>query len=171
MIYHKCRNPHLRMERNHCRAVRVAFHFLLVFGSRGLAHCSYDSLQRLGAAQPRESFREIPVKVHIRRPDRDAWVYVGRASVSLDTTGHASQVGEPSLSAFLARENPDQHSIVVRSASSDKILAVFSEVSPSFNRHRPLTHKKHRAANFRPKSVVTLSLLDVLTGPRWSRGH
>lgn len=45
-------------------------------------------------SQNREPFREIPVKVHIRRPDRDSWVYVGRATVSLDTTGHSSQVGE-----------------------------------------------------------------------------
>jgi hypothetical protein len=64
-----------------------------------------------GTSQPRDPFREISVKVHIRRPDRDAWVYVGRANVSLDnTTGHASQV-------------------VVRSASADKILAVFGENS------------------------------------------
>ena len=79
--------------------VRVAFHFLLAFGPQGLTHRSYDPLcpfQRSGTTQPREPFREIPVKVHIRRPDRDAWVYVGRANVSLDnTTGHASQVGEP----------------------------------------------------------------------------
>ncbi|KAI0257480.1 hypothetical protein BJV78DRAFT_1366586 [Lactifluus subvellereus] len=61
-------------------------------------------------AQPREPFREIPVKVHIRRPDRDSWVYVGRATVSLDTTGHTSQV-------------------VVRSTSTDKILTVFGESS------------------------------------------
>jgi len=63
-----------------------------------------------GAHHPREPFREIPVKVHIRRPDRDSWVYVGRAMVSLDTTGHTSQV-------------------VVRSTSTDKILAVFGESS------------------------------------------
>jgi len=60
--------------------------------------------------QHREPFKEIPVKVHIRRPERDSWMYVGRATVSLDTTGHASQV-------------------VVRSTSTDKILAVFSESS------------------------------------------
>ncbi|KAI0307876.1 hypothetical protein B0F90DRAFT_79099 [Multifurca ochricompacta] len=60
--------------------------------------------------QPREPFREIPVKVHIRRPDRDSWVYVGRAMVSLDATGHTSQV-------------------VVRSTSTDKILTVFNENS------------------------------------------
>ena len=46
-------------------------------------------------SQNREPFREIPVKVHIRRPERDSWVYVGRATVSLDTAGHSSQVGEP----------------------------------------------------------------------------
>ncbi|KAI0004262.1 hypothetical protein BJV74DRAFT_436830 [Russula compacta] len=60
--------------------------------------------------QHREPFREISVKVHIRRPDRDSWVYAGRATVSLDTTGHSSQV-------------------VVRSTSTDKILTVFSENS------------------------------------------
>jgi len=60
--------------------------------------------------QHREPFRDIPVKVHIRRPDRDSWVYVGRATVSLDTTGHTSQV-------------------VVRSTPTDKILTVFSESS------------------------------------------
>jgi len=61
-------------------------------------------------AQPREPFKEIPVKVHIRRPDRDSWVYVGRATVSLDTTGHTSQV-------------------VVRTTSTNKILTVFGESS------------------------------------------
>ncbi|KAI0001947.1 hypothetical protein BJV77DRAFT_970454 [Russula vinacea] len=62
------------------------------------------------SSQHREPFREIPVKVHIRRPERDSWVYVGRATVSLDTTGHSSQV-------------------VVRLTSTDKVLAVFSESS------------------------------------------
>jgi len=60
--------------------------------------------------QHREPFRDIPVKVHIRRPERDSWVYVGRATVSLDTTGHSSQV-------------------LVRSTSTDKVLTVFSENS------------------------------------------
>jgi hypothetical protein len=49
---------------------------------------------RCSGSQHREPFREIPVKVHIRRPERDSWVYVGRATVSLDTTGHSSQVGK-----------------------------------------------------------------------------
>jgi len=64
-------------------------------------------------AQHREPFREIPVKVHIRRPERDSWVYVGRATVSLDTTGRSSQVVVRSTST----------------ASTDKVLTVFSENS------------------------------------------
>jgi hypothetical protein len=91
---------------HHCQTVRVAFYFLLEFDPRRLTRCSYDPLRHLGAAQPREPFREISVKVHIRRPDRDAWVYVGRATVSLDTTGHASQVGEPPLSTPLTEREP-----------------------------------------------------------------
>ena len=94
----------MRIRDHHCRMVRVAFHFLLAFAPVGTHTLLVRPLLPLhsGTPQPREPFREIPVKVHIRRPDRDAWVYVGRATVSLDTTtGHASQVGEPSLSARL----------------------------------------------------------------------
>lgn len=43
--------------------------------------------------QPRESFREIAVKVHIRRPEKDSWVYLGRALVSQEVVGQASRVG------------------------------------------------------------------------------
>ena len=42
---------------------------------------------------PRESFREIAVKVHIRRPERDSWVYLGRAMVSQEIIGQSSRVG------------------------------------------------------------------------------
>jgi hypothetical protein len=70
----------------------------------------HTTLPLSSGSQNREPFREIPVKVHIRRPERDSWVYVGRATVSLDTTGHSSQV-------------------VVRSTSTDKIMAVFNEGS------------------------------------------
>jgi hypothetical protein len=57
-------------------------------------HAACLDPSRCSGSQHREPFREIPVKVHIRRPERDSWVYVGRATVSLDTTGHSSQVGE-----------------------------------------------------------------------------
>lgn len=60
-----------------------------------LVLCCSSDLPRCAGGQHRDPFREIPVKVHIRRPDRDSWVYVGRAMVSLDTTGHGSQVCEP----------------------------------------------------------------------------
>jgi hypothetical protein len=37
--------------------------------------------------EPREPFREIPVKVHIRRPDKDNWTYMGRAVVAYEPNG------------------------------------------------------------------------------------
>ncbi|KAJ7596970.1 hypothetical protein C8J56DRAFT_302573 [Mycena floridula] len=60
-------------------------------------------------ALARDNFRDIQVKVHIRRPDKDAWVYLGRGIVSQEVTGHSSRV-------------------VVRSTSG-KIIALFSEMS------------------------------------------
>jgi len=50
------------------------------------------------------------VKVHIRRPERDSWVYLGRAMVSQEIAGQSSRV-------------------VVRAVSSQKIIAIFSEIS------------------------------------------
>ncbi|KAI0669794.1 hypothetical protein C8Q78DRAFT_145634 [Trametes maxima] len=61
-----------------------------------------------GAAQPREPIRDIPVKVHIRKPEKDSWAYMGRGVVSQEITGQSSRV-------------------VVRSATSHKILTVFGE--------------------------------------------
>ncbi|CDO71654.1 hypothetical protein BN946_scf184911.g125 [Trametes cinnabarina] len=60
------------------------------------------------AAQPREPIRDIPVKVHVRKPDKDSWAYMGRGVVSQEITGQSSRV-------------------VVRSATSHKILTVFGE--------------------------------------------
>lgn len=37
--------------------------------------------------------REIQVKVHIRRPERDSWVYMGRGIVSQEVIGQSSRVG------------------------------------------------------------------------------
>src|SRR6266550_9221153 len=45
------------------------------------------------APVPRDNFREIQVKVHIRKPDRDSWSYLGRGVVSQDVAGHSSRVG------------------------------------------------------------------------------
>ena len=44
----------------------------------------------------RDNFREIQVKVHIRKPERDSWVYLGRGVVTQEMTGHSSRVGESS---------------------------------------------------------------------------
>ncbi|KAL1748472.1 hypothetical protein HDZ31DRAFT_29476 [Schizophyllum fasciatum] len=60
------------------------------------------------APQPRESFREIQVKVHVRRPDRDNWTYLGKGLVTQELSGHSSRV-------------------VVRSISTGKIVSVFGE--------------------------------------------
>ncbi|KAJ3779140.1 hypothetical protein FB446DRAFT_163956 [Lentinula raphanica] len=52
--------------------------------------------------------REIQVKVHIRRPERDSWVYMGRGLVSQEVTGHSSRV-------------------VVRTLTTNKLLTQFGE--------------------------------------------
>ncbi|KAH7883519.1 hypothetical protein F5I97DRAFT_2041287 [Phlebopus sp. FC_14] len=61
-------------------------------------------------ALPTKEFRDIQVKVHIRRPEKDSWVYLGRALVSQEVAGQSSRV-------------------VVRSMTSGKVLAMFGEVS------------------------------------------
>ncbi|KAI6129218.1 hypothetical protein EV401DRAFT_778369 [Pisolithus croceorrhizus] len=62
------------------------------------------------SAPPSREFKDIQVKVHVRRPERDSWVYLGRALVSQEFMGQSSRV-------------------VVRSLSSGKVLVVFGEVS------------------------------------------
>ncbi|KIK70911.1 hypothetical protein GYMLUDRAFT_32993 [Collybiopsis luxurians FD-317 M1] len=52
--------------------------------------------------------REIQVKVHIRRPERDSWIYMGRGVVSQEVIGHSSR-------------------IVVRSLTTRKLLTQFGE--------------------------------------------
>ena len=46
------------------------------------------------APPQREPIRELCVKVHIRRPGKDSWTYLGRAFVSQEFSGHNSRVGE-----------------------------------------------------------------------------
>jgi len=60
----------------------------------------------------REYVRDMAVKVHIRRPGRDAWTYLGRATVTQEYggQGHSSRVA-------------------IRSTSSGKIITIFSELS------------------------------------------
>jgi hypothetical protein len=90
MAFHKYTNSQSYTQDYLCLMVRYPslYPLGLVTYSAHLDPCHNSG------SQNREPFREIPVKVHIRRPERDSWVYVGRATVSLDTTGHSSQVGE-----------------------------------------------------------------------------
>jgi len=64
----------------------------------------------LTSAPSRDNFRDIQVKVHIRRPERDSWVYMGRGLVTQEVAGHSSRV-------------------VVRTVSTGKVMTVFSETS------------------------------------------
>ncbi|KAJ7125650.1 hypothetical protein C8R43DRAFT_1029767 [Mycena crocata] len=79
--------------------------------SMPIVHSDISNTQSTSPAPaPRDNFRDIQVKVHIRRPDRDSWVYMGRGVVSQDISGHSSRV-------------------VVRAVSTGKVIAVFSEGS------------------------------------------
>jgi len=62
------------------------------------------------APLPRDNFREIQVKVHIRKPDRDSWSYLGRGVVSQEMAGHSSRV-------------------VIRAISTGKVMTSFGETS------------------------------------------
>ncbi|KAI6008246.1 hypothetical protein F5J12DRAFT_69531 [Pisolithus orientalis] len=77
--------------------------------SEGQVTVTYDKPAG-SVAQPSREFKDIQVKVHVRRPERDSWVYLGRALVSQEFMGQNSRV-------------------VVRSMSSGKVLVVFGEVS------------------------------------------
>ncbi|KAJ6509467.1 hypothetical protein C8R47DRAFT_1098815 [Mycena vitilis] len=79
--------------------------------SMPIVHSDISNTQSTSPAPaPRDNFRDIQVKVHIRRPDRDSWVYMGRGVVSQDMNGHASRV-------------------VVRAVSTGKVICLFSEGS------------------------------------------
>ncbi|PFH50810.1 hypothetical protein AMATHDRAFT_75384 [Amanita thiersii Skay4041] len=78
-----------------------------------LLHMPFVQLATLStplSVPPRDQFRDIQVKVHIRKPERDSWVYLGRGLVTQEVTGHSSRV-------------------VVRTLSSGKVMASFSEAS------------------------------------------
>ncbi|KAG6898059.1 hypothetical protein C0992_006537 [Termitomyces sp. T32_za158] len=76
----------------------------------------------------RDAFRDIQVKVHIRRPERDSWVYMGRGVVSQDVSGHSSRVGA-AVSLYYSQSELNHFEFpVVRTLSTGKIMAVFSEV-------------------------------------------
>lgn len=74
------------------------------------------TLASTAPSRSREGFPDIPVKVHIRRPGKDAWVYMGRATVTQEIYGQSSRVGEWYLSVILplrlrATDKPVSHKL------------------------------------------------------------
>ncbi|KZT06013.1 uncharacterized protein LAESUDRAFT_654940 [Laetiporus sulphureus 93-53] len=59
---------------------------------------------------PRDPYRDIPVKIHVRRPERDQWTYMGRGIVTQEGVGEPGQMP-------------------IRSASSRKILITWGAES------------------------------------------
>lgn len=59
---------------------------------------------------PREPFREMQVKVHVRRQGKDMWSYVGRCTATQEILGQSSR-------------------IVIRQTATGRVLAVFSELT------------------------------------------
>jgi len=78
--------------------------------NHNIHHAQPESFTPQVNPSPRDNFREIQVKVHIRKPERDSWVYLGRGVVTQEMTGHSSRV-------------------VVRNLSNGKIMATFGESS------------------------------------------
>lgn len=40
-----------------------------------------------------DRFRELSVKVHVRRPEKDTWAYIGRGVVTQEAFGQGSRIG------------------------------------------------------------------------------
>lgn len=91
----------------------------------------------------------IPAKMHIRRPGKDNWTYLGRVSVYQDLTTDSPIVGEfnpvclpsdfldePDMPFYTLKKYQDtdfilaaNSKIVVRSSTNDRVLATFTEKS------------------------------------------
>ncbi|KAJ3552073.1 hypothetical protein NM688_g4349 [Phlebia brevispora] len=63
------------------------------------------------ATENQSVFKDIPVKVHVRRPDKDNWAYLGRALVCQEAFGQGTR-------------------IVVRALSTRKVITAFTEGAP-----------------------------------------
>jgi len=68
-----------------------------------------NPIHNVSLSSLRDNFRDIQVKVHVRKPEGDVWVYLGRGLATQEVSGHSSRV-------------------VVRAATG-KILATFGESS------------------------------------------
>ncbi|OCH96067.1 hypothetical protein OBBRIDRAFT_787520 [Obba rivulosa] len=67
--------------------------------------------QQVQASSQPERHRDITVKVHIRRPEKDSWAYLGRGIVTHEQVGQSTR-------------------IIVKSASTHKTMTVFNEGIP-----------------------------------------
>lgn len=71
-------------------------------------------------------YRELHVRVHVRKPGRDSWLYVGRATVSHEVVKQTSRVGELGLPGEAV---PMSFPITVVRTTADKVLVTFGEAS------------------------------------------
>lgn len=76
--------------------------------------------------------RDVQVKIHIRRPEKDSWQYLGRGSVSQEITGHSSRISKWQHKSCVHCVDDKAYSsprfAVVKTANG-KVLVVFNEVS------------------------------------------
>jgi hypothetical protein len=77
----------------------------------------------------REPYREMHIKVHIRRPGRDSWSYIGRGTATQEILGHSSRVGKHRLECYLEGLLHKTLLLVIRQTGTGKVLVVFSEVT------------------------------------------
>jgi hypothetical protein len=64
---------------------------ILIKGSYAHHHAAPPATPSLPQSQ--ERFREVSVKVHIRRPERDSWAYIGRGEVTHEAFGQGTRIG------------------------------------------------------------------------------
>ena len=84
-------NPSSNGEYHAC-LLRSALHLLCRTPVLTKLDRLYQEMRNIVASttQVRDPFRDISVKVHIRRPDRDSWTYLGRGLISQEQ----SRIGE-----------------------------------------------------------------------------
>jgi len=67
--------------------------------------------------------------VHIRRPEKDSWVYLGRALVSQEVVGQSSRVGKRRITRQITFDLESYPRVVIRSLTSGKVIVAFGEVT------------------------------------------
>ena len=139
----------------------------------------YPRRRRVATSLPTNSeghsgFKDVPVKVHVRRPDKDNWQYVGRAVVSQEAFGQGSRIGAHyNHNISIPRANVTPLRSVVRAVGSRKVMTAFSEVCcSSLSRVIQVSQMVvSRAHQSRRKNVATSSLLVARRVVVWYRGH